>query len=147
MARDRSRSPTAGGKDWEADGWPAYEEYWRREAALKDMGLDVKLLFDNDEGFISFTVQILCGFEFRDVPPPDRRLHITIGKEWLIDDALLLQRISEEWSGRELHLPVYDVGSGGTAYIGDCELTRCPLLLAAYSRGGFQDYGGFHVSF
>ena len=73
MARDRSRSPTAGGKDWEADGWPAYKEYWRREAALKDMGLDVKLLFDNDEGFISFTVQILCGFEFRDVPPPDRR--------------------------------------------------------------------------
>ena len=71
MARDRSRSPPC---DWTADGWPLHDEYMQRKADLLRDGLHVKLEFDNDNGFLSFTVLILRGPMLRDEPP--HRLHL-----------------------------------------------------------------------
>ena len=141
MARDRSRSPPC---DWTADGWPSHDEYMQRKADLLRDGLHVKLEFDNDNGFMSFTVLILRGPMLRDEPP--HRLHVSLCYDNEVDAALLRQ-ICEKWHNVVTHLNIGWVGRGGTAYIEDCPFSACPLVSQAHSEGYYSGYGGLHISF
>lgn len=125
------------------DEWPSDAEYHQRVAMLCSSGLDVKLSYHNDEGFISLTVEIKSGVRLRDVTP--WRLHITLCWDTEVE-ASLLQQIAAKWHNQETHLKVAWCGSGGTAFIDDCLLSACPLIRSAHSLGWYRDRQ-LHISF
>ena len=128
---------------WGQDGWPTEEEYWRREGAIRREGLNVRLFYDVEDGFVSLTVDILRGTRLRDVTP--HRLHFTICWENEVETSLL-QQIEAKWHGKETHLHVSWCGSGGTAFIDKCPLSDCPLIAAAHNLGWYKDKQ-LHISF
>ena len=125
------------------DGWPPYDEYWQRVSTLRNDGLDVRLQYHNDEGFISLTVEILEGVRLRSITP--WRLHITICYSNEVEPSLL-EQIAGKWHNSETHLNVSRCGSGGTAILGKCSLSECPLIELAHRSGWYKDRE-LHISF